>query len=150
LAHYLAVLPWCLMLNLGGFTLLCYAGGSVGREAFAAYWPAVLAGTPAFAALFHLIGAMVRRPAVIALLYSFFFETLAGDLPWTLKRLSVSFYTRCIMYDAALERGFSPARPEVFLPVSSMTAWLTLIGVSVTLTLFGMWAFDRTEAKDDL
>src|SRR5438105_14191153 len=42
LAKYVAILPWCLALNLGGFWLICLAGGDPGRLAFALYWPAVL------------------------------------------------------------------------------------------------------------
>ena len=52
------------------------------------------AATLAFAALFHLMGACVRRAPVLAILYVFFFETIAGNLPGHLKRLSISFYTR--------------------------------------------------------
>src|SRR5437660_933033 len=57
LAKYLALLPWCLLLNLGGFAVICQMANSPGRLALAAYWPAVLWATLAFAALFHLMGA---------------------------------------------------------------------------------------------
>ena len=43
--------------------------------------PSVLAGSIALAALFHLMGALVRRPAVVGLVYIFFFETLVANLP---------------------------------------------------------------------
>src|SRR5262245_60258996 len=92
-AKYLALLPWCLLLNLGGFALLCLAGGQPGRLAFELYWPAVFWGTLAFSALFHLLGACLRRAAVIALLYAFFLETIMGNMPGQFKRLSISFYT---------------------------------------------------------
>ena len=32
LAKFLAVLPWCLALNLGGFVLICLCGGETGRQ----------------------------------------------------------------------------------------------------------------------
>jgi len=150
LAHFFAVLPWCLGLNLIGLFALCAAGGPSGQEAFRRYWEATLFGTIAFTALFHFIGAIFRRPAVVALLYSFFFETLAGDMPGTLKRLSISFYTRCMMYDEARKWGFEPERPEVFQSVGLETARWVLIGTAVVLTAFGMWWFARSEYKDDL
>src|SRR5262249_13871697 len=51
LAKLVAVLPWCLGLNLGGFALICAAGGDVGQQALALYWPAAAGGAVAFCAL---------------------------------------------------------------------------------------------------
>ena len=44
---------------------------------------------------FHLFGALFPRPAIVGLLYAFFFETLLSELPipGTLKRLSINYYT---------------------------------------------------------
>src|SRR5439155_17374495 len=97
LGKFVALLPWCLVLNLAGFGLICLAGGEPGRAALGLYWPAVVMGTVAFAALFHLMGALFRRPAVVAILYAFFLETVMGNLPGHLKRGSISFYMRCLM-----------------------------------------------------
>jgi hypothetical protein len=113
------------------------------------FWPGVVASSLAFAALFHLIGAAVRRPTVVALVYSFFLETILGDMPGLLKRVSVTFYTRCLMFDTAAEYGLSPERPSVYQPVDGTTAWMVLIGGTVCLLLAGMWWFSRTEYRDD-
>ena len=51
LAKYVALLPWCLLLNLGGFALICLVGGQPGRTALALYWPAVFWSTLAFSAV---------------------------------------------------------------------------------------------------
>ena len=77
----------------------------------------MLCATLAFAALFHLIGAWFRRPAVIALVYAFFLETIMGNMPGFFKRVSISFYARCMMYDAAGAYGVQPESPAVYLPV---------------------------------
>jgi ABC-type transport system involved in multi-copper enzyme maturation permease subunit len=118
LAKYLALLPWCLLLNIGGFAVLGLLAKAPGRAAFAVYWPALLLATLAFAALFHLMGACLRRAPVLAILYTFFFETIAGNLPGHLKRLSISFYARCLMFDRAHAFGLHPDRPNIYLPVS--------------------------------
>src|SRR5262249_10552724 len=86
LAKFLAILPSALALCVGGFAVLCAAAGPPGRLAFALFWPAVVAGTFAFCALFHLLGAWLRRAAVVAILYAFFLETLMGNMPGYLKR----------------------------------------------------------------
>src|ERR1041385_5721922 len=52
LAKYLALLPWCLAMNLGGLALICLVGGYNGRLAFSVYWPAVFWAPLAFSALF--------------------------------------------------------------------------------------------------
>src|SRR5262249_8211893 len=103
----------------------------------------------AFAALFHLFGAAVRRPTVVALVYSFFLETILGDMPGLLKRVSVTFYTRCIMFDAAAEYGLTPGKPGVYQPVDGAPAWMVLIGATVVLLAGGMWWFSRAEYGDE-
>ncbi len=149
LAKYLALLPWCLLLNVGGFVLLCLLARRPGRLALQLYWPAVLWGTLAFAALFHLMGACLRRSAVLAILYAFFLETIAGNLPGHLKRLSISFYVRCLMFDGANAYGIQPIRPAAnYLPVSGTTAWCVLAGLTAGLLILGMVVFSRREYLD--
>jgi ABC-type transport system involved in multi-copper enzyme maturation permease subunit len=148
LATFVAALPWSLGLCLGGFGVLCLAAGAPGRLAFALYWPAVLLGALAFSAFFHLLGAWFRRAAVVAILYAFFLETIVGNLPGYLKRLSISFYTRCLMFDRAQEFGVGPDRPLTFIPVGGTTAALVLAGATVLLLLAGMALFARREYLD--
>jgi hypothetical protein len=148
LAKYLAALPWALGFNLGGLYLLCWLGGEPGRLAFALYWPAVLWSTLAFVALFHLLGACLSRAGVVALLYAFFLETIAGNLPGHLKRLSISFYARCLMFEHARDYGIGPERPWIYLPVSGTTAWLVLAGATAVFLAIGMIVFSRSEYLD--
>jgi len=145
LAKYVSILPWCLVLNLGGFWLLCVAAGEPGRRAFPLYWPAVLAATFAFCALFHMLAAWVKRPAVVAILYAFFLETIFGNLPGHLKRFSISFYTRCIMFERAHQLNVQPERPTQYLPVAGTTAWWILAGATALCLLVGMLVFSRRE-----
>ena len=148
LGKYIALLPWCLALNLGGFALICLAAGAAGQTALALYWPAVALGTITFAALFHLMGALFRRPAVIAILYAFFLETVMGNLPGHLKRASISFYMRCLMYDQASVFSLGPDRPLLYEPVSGGVACAILVGLTVLLLAVGSWIFARTEYLD--
>ena len=150
LAKLLGTLPWCLLFSGGGFVVLCVAGGENGLMALELYWPAVLATTVAFAALFHLIGAVFRRPVVVGLVYSFFFEALVGALPGSLKLLSLTFYARCLMYNGAAAAGYPVDMLDVPNPVSGTTAWSVLIVATVGLTALGMWWFARSEYRDDV
>jgi ABC-type transport system involved in multi-copper enzyme maturation permease subunit len=148
LAKFVALLPWSLGLTVGGFAVLCALAGRPGHLALRLYWPAVLGGTLAFCALFHFLGACFRRSAVIALVYSFFLETILGNMPGYMKRLSISFYTRCLMFNAAQEYGVQPEKSSIYLPVDGTTAWCVLAGVTVALLIIGMAVFARLEYQD--
>jgi len=152
LAKFLGGLPWAVGLTVGGFGLLCLAGGETGRKAFVLYGPGIFAGSLAFAALFHLFGALLPRPAIVGLLYAFFFETLLSELPipGTLKRLSINYYTRCLLYSAAEGENVPTESSSLFVPVSPTTAWAVLLGATVGLTVLGMWLFSRSEYRDDI
>jgi ABC-type transport system involved in multi-copper enzyme maturation permease subunit len=145
LAKFVALLPWTLGLNLGGFLLICLAAGPPGWQAFGLYWPAVLCGTLAYSSLFHLLGAWVRRPAVVAILYTFSLETLMGQMPYYLKRASISFYTQSMMFAAARDHNVGPENPALYLPVAGSTACITLAALAVCLLLLGMIVFARKE-----
>jgi ABC-2 type transport system permease protein len=150
LAKWVSALPWCLGMNLLGFVAICVAAGQPGYLALRMYWPAVVWGTLAFAALFHLIASLFRRPAIIGLIYAFFFETLVADLPGDLKRVSLSYYVRSLMYDSISGLGLEPESLTVYSPVSAWTARGVLIGVVVVLTAIGMYSFSRREFSEDV
>ena len=150
LATFLGSLPWCLLFAVGGFAAVCLAGDGPGREALRVFWPAAVAGAVAFAAVFHLFGALFRRPVVVGLVYVFFFEFLVVALPGSLKLLSVAFYARSLMYNEARAAGFPADQLGLTQPVSAGTAWAVLATVTVGVTALGMWLFSRAEYRDDV
>jgi hypothetical protein len=146
LAKFAALLPWSLALNVGGFALLCLAAGDAGRLALRLFWPAVAWATLAFCALFYMMGALFHRPAVVAIVYAFFLETILGNMPGYMKRFSVGFYARCLMFEAAEGRGVEPPeKASIYLPVDGTTALVVLLTATVALLLVGMWSFGRSE-----
>ncbi len=145
LAKFIALLPWTIGFILGGFALLCLAAGRPGPIAFQLFWPAIFWGALAFSSLFLLMGAFLKRPAIMAIVYSFFLEVIAGNMPGTFKRISFGFYTRCIMFENAEELGLQPADPLIYEPVSSSTAQLVLLLATIGLLLVGMVLFERKE-----
>jgi ABC-type transport system involved in multi-copper enzyme maturation permease subunit len=145
LAKFVALLPWTLGLNVGGFAILCLAAGRAGRLAFVQYWPAILLSTFTFSALFLLMGAVFRRPAILAIVYSFCLEVVLGNMPGYMKRISVGFYARSMMYERANEFGIQPDKPGVFLPVEGFLAAGVLLGATAVLVGLGMWIFSRKQ-----
>lgn len=145
LAKFVALLPWTVGLNVGGFALLCLAAGPPGRVAFAQYWPAILLASFAFASLFLLLGAAVRRAAILAIVYSFCLEVVLGNMPGYLKRVSIGYYARCLMYERANGFGIQPDKPSVFLPVDGLTAVAVLLGATVIFVGLGTWIFSKKQ-----
>ena len=95
------------------------------------------------------MGACFRRAAVVAIVYSFFLETVLGNMPGYMKRISIGFYSRCLMLEAMEGRGIhSPEKPSVFMPVDGATAWVVLISLSVLFLVVGMVVFSRSEYHD--
>jgi ABC-2 type transport system permease protein len=145
LAKFVALLPWTIGLNLGGFALLCLLGGPPGRLALKLYWPAILCSTLAFAALFHLVAAAFRRPAVLGLVYVFFLEIILNLMPGYLKRFSISFYARCMMFEEGGPYGIEPIRPQLYVPVGGTVATVVLLATTVGLLAVGTFVFSRAQ-----
>jgi hypothetical protein len=92
------------------------------------------------------VGAFFRKPAVVAVIYSFFLEAIVGNMPGYLKRASLTFYTRCMMFEPLEKLGISPPeRTASYGAVSAATALYILIGASVLFLIVGMAVFARTE-----
>jgi len=151
LAKFLGTLPWCVAVSFLGFTVMCAAGGSLGRMAFQMYWDAVLIGSVAFASLFLLVGAVFRRPAVVGLVYVFFFESLVANLPGSLKQLSLSYYMHSLFYNETAKalKTVQPQSVEVYAPAESADAWAILVVASVLLTALGMYLFGRQDPDEE-
>ncbi|MFO0938880.1 MAG: ABC transporter permease subunit [Gemmataceae bacterium] len=150
-AKFLGVLPWSLLVSLAGLVAVCLSGGPVGQEAFRTFAPAVAVGSVAYSALFHLLGAVIRRPAVMGLAYIFFFETLVANLPGSLKQFSLNYYVRSLLFNEASHK-LSTLKPEsldVYGPADATTVWLTLWGATVVVTVVGAILFGRVEPKEE-
>jgi ABC-type transport system involved in multi-copper enzyme maturation permease subunit len=144
LAKFVALLPWAIGLNLGGFALICLAGGAAGRPALTLYWPAILLVTVAFSSLFILLGAWFRRPAIVGLIYSFCLELVLGGMPGYLKYLSISYYARCLMFRRAESAGILAGDPIAYLS-DERVAFGVLLLVTTALLGLGMWIFSRKQ-----
>jgi ABC-type transport system involved in multi-copper enzyme maturation permease subunit len=148
LAKGLGIAPLVVAATIGGFGLLCLSAGSAGLAAWPMFWPAVAFGAFAYTSLFLMIGALAPRPMVVGVGYAFFFEFIAGNLPGTIKRASISFHTKCMMYDAGSNMGFQPLSARQFMPVSGETAMAVLLTAGLVLLAVGAWRFHRREYRD--
>lgn len=131
--------------------LLCQMAGESGRSALGPFLTASLLGAVAYAGLFLLLGTIFRHGTVISLAYWFFLEVLFGNMPGIIKRVSVAYYVRCMIYDAGSELQLGPAgriAREMFLPVPGKTATFALVSSIAVLLILGLSAFSRREYRD--
>lgn len=135
----------------GSLYLFCRLAGPPGLKLFAMFLPATLLGGMAYASLFLLVGAVFRHGTIISLVYWFFLEVLFGNLPGIVKRVSVAFYVRCMIYDSGGDLQLGPlgrVAREMFLPVSGMTATITLSAAIAGLLGLGLLLFETREYRD--
>lgn len=128
--------------------MLCRLAGKPGLETWPAVWPSVLWSTVAYVALFLLFSVVFRRATLLALAYALFLETLVGNLPGIAKRLAISFYTRCLVFESADEldlRLKGLYKPELFLPISGSAAEIVLLTLCGALFLIALTIFSVRE-----
>jgi hypothetical protein len=148
LAQWVGTLPWIFLLNFGVLTALALAGGIYGRKSLFLYSPSIALGIFALASLFHFFHILFRRPVVIGLIYVFFFESLVGNLPGSIRLLSLTFHIRSLMYSAAQAEGY---QVELLLfpeATSADTAAGVLLSATVLLTFLGAWLSSYRERKE--
>ncbi len=151
LAKLLGMLPWCVGASVFAFAALGLVGGEQGLKAVAVFWPLAVAGGVAFGCVFHMVGALFRRPTIVALVYVFFFELVLANLPGGLKQFSLNYYLKSLFYHwlTAAAPSARPAGLDTYGPAEPDTAWVVLMVVSVAVTALGAWVFGRQEPKDE-
>ena len=147
LSKYAAALLLTLGMTLGGLAALCLVPGEIGREALGVFWTVTVCATAAYVGLFLLFSAMVRRATFLALAYALMIETLTGNIPGVVKRITVSFYAKSWLYESGETLDLAPkgVALSLFDPVSAATAQWVLGLASAGFVALGMWIFSRKE-----
>jgi ABC-type Na+ efflux pump permease subunit len=143
-ASTLLALVW----TIGGMSVICLLAGQAGRDAWQILLPAIFWSTVAYVALFLLFSVTFRRATIVALIYALFIETFVGNMPGMAKRLAVSFYTRCLIFDAGSVFGVSPSgpgNPILFGAMPGPMAQTIIILIGVGLFFAGMAVFSKSE-----
>jgi ABC-type Na+ efflux pump permease subunit len=148
LAKALGIMPLVLLVVLGAYIGICLVGGEPGRGVLYRFLPGLTLGTIAYTALFLFFGAVAPRPLIMSVVYTFLVETLVGNMPGTLKRMALSYHTRCLLFDAGKDIGVVPYNPRHFLPISTSAATWVLLAVTAFFLLWGAIAFQRREYRD--
>ena len=144
LSKYAAALLLTLGMTLGGLAVLCLVPGKIGLEALGVFWTVTACATTAYVGLFLLFSAWLRRATFLALAYALMIETLTGNIPGVVKRITVSFYSKSWLYDPATSLGLKPVMVS-YDPVSAASAQWMLALASIGFLALGIWVFSRKE-----
>jgi ABC-2 type transport system permease protein len=136
----LLILPTVMMVF---FLIVPLGGGSIGQA-----FPSLLIdlgmialGLAAYGALFALVGARLKRPLVIGLVFAFGWEPTVMLVPGYLKQLTVAYYLQALVPHAMPQDSTLGAILQVFSDVPPVAASLaTLVGI----TLAALWLAART------
>lgn len=139
IGKYLAYLACTILLVLPSvvavyFLVVPLNGGSVGAS-----FPFLLAdlgmltvGLTAYGAVFALVGARLKRPLVIGLVFAFGWEPGVLLFPGYLKRATVAYYLQALVPHAMPQDSAISVLMQIFYevpPVATSLAWLATISV---------------------
>jgi ABC-type transport system involved in multi-copper enzyme maturation permease subunit len=147
LGKYLAYLACTVLLVLPSvvvvfFLIVPLAGGSIGQS-----FPTLIedlgmliVGLIGYGAVFAWVGARLRRPLVIGLVFAFGWEPAVLLFPGYLKRLTVAYYLQALVPHAMPEDSAVGALMQLFREVPPVGTSLVSLAAIAVLTL---WAAAR-------
>ncbi|OFW19521.1 MAG: hypothetical protein A3H97_24745 [Acidobacteria bacterium RIFCSPLOWO2_02_FULL_65_29] len=123
------------------FLVVPIGGGSVGREfpSLAADLGMLTVGLAAYGAVFALVGARVKRPLVVGLVFAFGWEPGVLLFPGYLKRATVAYYLQALVPQAMPQDSAISMLMQMFQELPSVaTSLVSLAGITLaTLWLAG-------------
>jgi ABC-type transport system involved in multi-copper enzyme maturation permease subunit len=145
LAKFSAAAVLAVFWTMGSLLLMVWLAGSAGLQSLPLLWPSVLLSTLGYVAMFLVLSALFRRATIISLVYALFVETFVGNMPGTAKRIAVSFYTKCMIFESVKEIDIEMGESNMFVPIPGDDAFTTLAWVVAGLVVLGIFVFSRRE-----
>jgi ABC-type transport system involved in multi-copper enzyme maturation permease subunit len=145
-AKFTATLPIILGLTAGSFWGFCRLAGDAGQWAFDLYLPALLGTAIAYVGLFQLFAVTIRHSTIAALVYGIFVELLLGNVPGIIKRVTISYFCRVLIYAAGRPEGLDA--PRDFETISATSAGWSLAGIALGCVALSFIVFQWREYRD--
>ena len=150
---YLAYLVCTVLLILPTVTMVFFLIVPLGEGSVGQAFPSLLTdlgmlilGLATYGALFALIGARLKRPLVIGLVFTFGWEPTVMLVPGYLKQLTVAYYLQSLVPHVMPDDSTLSALLQVFSDVPPVGASLAAL---VIITGLALWLAARTvEARE--
>jgi ABC-type transport system involved in multi-copper enzyme maturation permease subunit len=136
----LLILPTVMMVF---FLIVPLGGGSIG-QAFPSLMTdlgMIALGLAAYGAVFALVGARLKRPLVIGLVFAFGWEPTVMLVPGYLKQLTVAYYVQALVPHAMPQDSTLGAILQVFNDVPPVAASVAALAA---ITAGALWLAART------
>ena len=104
------------------------------------------AGLAVYGALFALVGAVVKRPLLVGLVFAFGWEQVAMLVPGYLRRFTVAYYLQALVPHSMPSEGVGALMNAVFSETPSLLVSLT--GLAVVLVGSLLLAIRAVEARE--
>ena len=101
---------------------------------------------PLLGAVFALVGARLKRPLVIGLVFAFGWEPAVLLFPGYLKRLTVGYYLQALVPHAMPQESSVSLLMQLFHEVPSVATSLASLAVIAVLALW--WAARAVEGRE--
>ena len=145
---YLAYLACTVLLLLPSVVIVFFLVVPLGRGAsVGSLFPTLLtdlamlaAGLAAYGAVFALVGARIKRPLLVGLVFALGWEPAILIVPGYLKRLTVAYYLQPLVMHDMPDQGPASALLRIFREQPSVTTSVTGLLVIVGL---GLWLSGR-------
>lgn len=144
---YFAFLACTILLVLPSVVLVYFLVAALGGSSIAGSFPALVGdlgmlaiGLAAYGALFAFVGARLKRPLVIGLVFAFGWEPGVLLFPGYLKRLTVAYYLQALVPHAMPQDSAVGALMQILSAAPSVPASLVALA---TLTLVALGAAGR-------
>jgi ABC-type transport system involved in multi-copper enzyme maturation permease subunit len=144
---YLSYLACTILLVLPSVVIVYFlvvpvGGGRIGGEfpSLAADLGMLALGLMAYGALFALVGARVKRPLVVGLVFAFGWEPAVLLIPGYLKRATVGYYLQALVPHAMPQDSAVSVLMQVFQELPTVATSLTWLAA---MTLAALWLAGR-------
>jgi ABC-2 type transport system permease protein len=154
IGKYLAYLICTALLLLPSVVVLFFLVVPIGRgRTVGEMFPLLLndlgmlaVGLAAYGAVFAFIGARLKRPLLVGLLFALGWEPAVGITPGYVKRLTVAYYLQALVGHEMPQPEFRPAAAllRVFREVPSVAVGLSGLAVIVVV---GLWLAAQTAER---
>ena len=104
----------------------------------------LIVGLAAYGAVFAFVGARLKRPLIVGLVFTFGWESTVLLIPGYLKRLSVAYYLQALVPHAMPQDSSISAFLQVFQELPPV--WVSLLSLT-GITVVGLWLAGRTVEK---
>jgi ABC-2 type transport system permease protein len=150
LGKYFSYLACVLLLVLPSVMIVYFLvvpiGGSIGQSfpQLAADLGMLIVGLASYGAVFSWVGARLKRPLIVGLVFAFGWESTVLLIPGYLKRLSVAYYLQALVPHAMPQDSSISALLSAFQEMP--TVWVSLMSLT-GITVMGLWLAGRAVEK---